>query len=398
MNMKKDKSIANNTFWQSIFADFIVLLKSMTWKKAILSILAMVLLGTSVALIKSTNLGMSAWDAVAVNIIENTSLEFRHVNPIVALSLMTLAHIIVWKRPNLMFFFPLLVSFLIGAVIDVELLFMPSIANLGIIFNALYLLIASFLVGFGLNLMIYIDFPLPAIDQFCKAIATRFHLTFGQGKYAGEIFALFLAIILGLIYHTWSNYFYLGFTTIYYILALGKVVDLVRNPIYRLLGVQTMELYADDLTESDIVTDKKVISSRAILLRKGEILLLHYLDEDFYLLPGGTREGRESLEHCVKRELLEETGYKIKVNEQRLVIKEYFPDCTFENHYFLTKLRSNKIFTEKINLTESEKSAGIELIWMDVEKAIDLLAAHETASGKGMHLMHREFIALITLF
>ncbi len=394
--MKKENKI--NKIFLVVFGEFSEFVKSMTWKKLLLSILGMVLLGTSVALIYSTNMGMSAWDAVSVNIIENTVLEFRHVNPIIALSLMTLAHLILWKKPNIMFFFPLLVSFLIGAVIDVEVLFMPVVANLNIGFNILYLVIASFLVGFGLNLMIYIDFPLPAIDQFCKAIATRFHLTFGQGKYAGEIFAMVFAVILGLIYSTWDHYFYLGFTTIYYILALGYVVDLVRNPLYRFLGIQTVDLFDDDLTEDDVKNNEVIMTSRAILMNKGKILLLHYLDEDFYLIPGGTREKGESRERCARRELLEETGYKVKVNEERLIIRSFHPTRTFENHYFLTKLRKDKIYTEKIQLTDEERKAGIEMLWIEPVKAIELLSSHETASGKGMYLMNREFIALINLF
>ena len=108
-------------------------------------------------------------------------------------------------------------------------------------------------------------------------------------------------------------------------------------------------------------------------MRKKEILLLHYKTEDFYLLPGGTRNPHESYEHCVKREVMEETGLLVKVNEQRLVIKEYHPDVTFENHYFLTKLLSKKVFTNRISLTEEEKAADIELLWTSVENAIELL-------------------------
>ncbi len=389
--------VATDRYLEFLLGEFLDFLLSMSVRKWIFAVLSMILLGTSVTLIYHTNLGMSAWDAVTVNLVNNTSMEFRHANPLIALVLMTIVHIIQKKVPSLMFFFPLFVSFLIGVVIDKESEFLPSVASLSIVFNLLYLLIASILVGFGLNLMIYIQFPLPAIDQFCHTMAKTFHLTFGQGKYLGEITAILGSIGLGLIYHTQSEYFYLGFTTIYYALALGFVIDLIRNPFYRFLGIQTFQLYADNLLEEDINHEHIVQASRAIILNKGKLLILHYKEEDFYLLPGGTREKRERLEHCLKREIMEETGLKIKVKEEHLIIKEYHPDITFENHYFMTKLSSDKVYTKKIAQTEQEKQAEIEIKWIDVKDVLSLFASHDTDSGKGMHLMEREFIALSSI-
>ncbi|MBN2540977.1 MAG: NUDIX domain-containing protein [Bacilli bacterium] len=380
-----------------LFGEAIETFRGFTWKKVILSLVAMVLLGTSVTLIYHTDLGMSAWDAVTVNIVENTWMEFRHVNPLVALVLMTLVHLILWKRPSMMFFFPLLVSFLIGAVIDLENGFWPYVAGLGLVWNLMYLILATLLVAFGLNTMIYIQFPLPAIDQFCHAAAKRLHLTFGQGKYIGEFLAMLAAIVLGLIYKTWDDHFNLGFTTFYYILVLGSVIDFVRNPFYRFLGIQTIQVYADDLTDEDIQQNRHVSASRAVIVKKNKILILHYKEEDFYLLPGGTREGKERLEHCLRREVLEETGLLVKVNEEHLIIQNHEPNITFTNHYFLTKLRSEKVYTQHINQTKSELAANIEVVWIDVNDVLTLFATHEPQTAKGVHLMEREFIALSSI-
>lgn len=382
----------------AIFGEFIDFIKALTWRKGLLYLLAMICLGTAVTLMQQTNLGMSSWDALSRNFYEKVIPEYKVITPVVALVLMTLAHLILWKRPSAMFLFPLAISTFIGTVIDLLLLVVPPVYNLGFLWNFGYLLVATLLIAIGLNLMLYCDFPLPALDRFCHAIAIRFHLTFGQGKYIGEFLALLLTATVGLIFHTESEYFYLGFTTVFFILILGSVIDFVRNPLYRALGIQTIELFADDMIVSDIVKEPRHQAARAIIMRKREILLLHYTTEDFYLLPGGTKERGERLERCLRREVMEETGLRIKVNEQRLVIREYYPDVTYENHYFLTRLLSKKVFTEKINQTDAEKAAGIEWVWMDVHEAISLLGSHESSSGKGMHLMNREFIALITLF
>ncbi len=393
--MIKKKYNINNIV-ESIFGELIDFVKSMTWRKVLLYFLAMILLGTSVTLIQKTNLGMSSWDALNRNFYENTPLEYRVINPIVALVLMAFAYLVSWKKPSIMFLFPLLISAIIGAVIDVELLFMPDVSNISIIYNFIYLIIATFLIAIGLNLMIHCNFPLPALDRFCHAIATRFKLTFGQGKYIGEILALIATIIIGLYFGTQNHWFYLGFTTIFFIVFLGFVVDLVRNPLYRLLGIQTVEIYADDMLPQDINKENFVQATRALIIKGDSILLLHYKLEDFYLIPGGTREGKESLTHCLKREILEETGLKIKVNEQRLIIREYFPDSTYENHYFLAKMKSEKIYKEKINLTPEEEESQIEMVWLKIDEAVNILDNHDSLSSKGMHLMNREFIAIIS--
>ncbi len=386
----------DSALFHKIFDEFIDFAKVLTWKELFFAVLAMILLGTSVAMIQSTMMGMSSWDAVSRNIYENTPLIYSWINPIVAIVLMTIVHLIAWKRPSIMFFFPLWISLIIGAVIDLELLFLPSMEDQHLVFNILYLVGASFLVGIGLNLLQYVKFPLPAIDRFCQAIADRFHLTFGQGKFIGEVSALLGAVVLGLIFSTQGDWFYLGYTTIYYVIALGFIVDLVRNPLYRILGIESIEIFADDLLKEDTVKNKLVKASRALIIKEGKILLLHYQKDDFYLIPGGTKKKGESLEQCLKREVLEETGLKIKIKEQRLVVKEYFPEKNFENHYFSVRLKSDKIHHNLIKLTKEEKEHNIVLKWIDVNEAIDLLSEHETENPFWMQLMYREFIALIT--
>ncbi|XMB72520.1 NUDIX domain-containing protein [Mycoplasmatota bacterium WC30] len=367
-----------------------------TLKQVLLYLLAMVLLGTCVTLIQSTNLGMSSWDALHRNFYEGIPLEYKYLTPISAVILMSLAHLIAWKKPTLLMFFPIVISFIIGTVIDIELLVMPNVSELGIFWNGLYLLIATILVGIALNLIVYCRLPLPALDQFCMAIAKRFKLTFGQGKYIGEFLALISAVIVGMYYGSQEHFFYLGFTTIFFVLFLGFVVDLFKNPLFRFLkGITTLEIYADDLIETDINHQNWRKSARAIITKDDKILLLHYKKHDFYTLPGGGLEKWETLEMCLRREILEETGYSIRVNEETAIIKEYFQDSTYESHYFFAKLKNEKIKEHKIKLSEFEKTAGIELKWINKIDAITLLDNHDTSHEYGIQIMQREFLGLI---
>lgn len=52
-----------------------------------------------------------------------------------------------------------------------------------------------------------------------------------------------------------------------------------------------------------------------ILVARGDsLLLVHHrkADSDYWLLPGGGLEGRESIEECIRREMTEETGYEAR--------------------------------------------------------------------------------------
>lgn len=51
---------------------------------------------------------------------------------------------------------------------------------------------------------------------------------------------------------------------------------------------------------------------RAILVRHGQVVLArHWHNQGFWTLPGGMRKNGESLEETARREVFEETGYRI---------------------------------------------------------------------------------------
>ncbi len=368
---------------------------TITLKKALLYSLAMILLGSCVALIQSTSLGMSAWDALHRNFYEGIPLEYKYLTPISAIIFVSLAYLIEWKRPKLIMLFPFAISFVIGAIIDFELLWLPNAGDLAFIWNIVYLLFATIFVGIALNLIVYTKFPLPALDQFCMALATRFKITFGQGKYIGEFLAMVGTVIAGLFYQSQDHFFYLGFTTIYFMLVLGYVIDLFHNPIFRFIGINTLELYADDMQKEDINKQFWRKASRAVIIHENKVLLIYETNHDIYTLPGGGIKKWETFEHCCKREIQEETGYAIKIVEEKVIIKEYFMDSTWENHYFLAKLKSNEPNITKINRTIEEIDSGMETRWVDTMEAIDLLDNYDTTHKDGIQIMYREFLGLI---
>lgn len=365
-------------------------------KKAFIYFFAMLLLATSVTLIQSTNLGMSAWDALNRNFYEGIPIEYKWLTPISAILFVSLAYLITWKKPNIIMLFPILISFIIGVMIDILLTFVPVVSDSFLLLNLLYLTIATVLVAIGLNLINLCNYPLPALDQFCMSIAKFFKLSFGQGKIIGEVIALIATVVVGLIFGSQKEFFYLGFTTIFFILFLGFVIDFFRNPVYRFLkGIPHLSIYADDLTETDVNLTNIRKASRVIIVDHGKILLEYMSKGEFYMLPGGGIHPKESYEQCAKREVLEETGYKISVHEEKVIITEYFPESTFENHYFVAKLKRRNQLVHKTNQTEAEKSGKIELVWLTPDEAMNILNEQDSSHPLGTQIMWREFLGIM---
>ena len=75
------------------------------------------------------------------------------------------------------------------------------------------------------------------------------------------------------------------------------------------------------------------IRYQAVIFKNHRVLLLRIEEEDqaFWVIPGGGREGSESAEECVIREVREETHLQVEV--ERLILEEEVPqDPFYERH------------------------------------------------------------------
>lgn len=137
-----------------------------------------------------------------------------------------------------------------------------------------------------------------------------------------------------------------------------------RNPLKKTIsGQDRQEPYTKECT-----------GCRGFLFRDGKIALVHEVNTGFYQIPGGALEKGETLKQCCKREMLEETGYVVKVSEKPSIqIDEYYGEWKFTSYYFLCDI--NKY--DGMKLTEEEKQKGAKLEWLDLEEAKQVFAGYE---------------------
>lgn len=73
-----------------------------------------------------------------------------------------------------------------------------------------------------------------------------------------------------------------------------------------------------------------VVASRAIVINDQNQIVLVKIKDGYWCLPGGLLEPNESLTECAKREVYEETGYKIAPKELFWCYEFY--DERFDSH------------------------------------------------------------------
>ena len=135
---------------------------------------------------------------------------------------------------------------------------------------------------------------------------------------------------------------------------------------------------------------------RGIVVQNGKILLSYETVTDQWMIPGGGLEEGEDERECCARELLEETGIKIRPSACVLEIDEFYEDWKFVSKYFLGTVEGEG----EIKLTEREIEVGMEPRWLSVQEIMEIFSHHADYAEtdemrRGMYL--REYTALSEL-
>ena len=137
---------------------------------------------------------------------------------------------------------------------------------------------------------------------------------------------------------------------------------------------------------------------RGIVVKDGKVLLSYENKYNKYMIPGGGVEDGETYAECCERELLEETGMKVRAVKEYLEIEELFDDWRHINHYFICEFVED---TGVFHFTDAEKEAGYERVWMPFEEALADFSNYERFHNTAIEdygLYRREYMALFEYY
>lgn len=136
------------------------------------------------------------------------------------------------------------------------------------------------------------------------------------------------------------------------------------------------------------------IGARGIVLNeKNEIAILNKVNKNEYKLVGGGIEDNEDPKIAFEREVLEEAGCKVEVDDFLGIIREEKSQGNFiQNSYvYVAHVIED---TKHLNLTQKEIDEGAKLIWLNLDDAIQIIKDCEDKlkPSKYEDVYHTKFI------
>ena len=119
-----------------------------------------------------------------------------------------------------------------------------------------------------------------------------------------------------------------------------------------------------------------IIRCRGIILDKeGKMLVVkHGADFDYYALPGGKLDDRENPLTCIKREIFEEFGVEIQLeNTKLLYVHDWKNKNGDSNLEFMFLIKDNGEFMDLKDKKGTHASEIFEIRWIDKDAEINLL-------------------------
>ncbi len=147
----------------------------------------------------------------------------------------------------------------------------------------------------------------------------------------------------------------------------------------------------DNLEKEEIT--ETVTRVKSLLINDNNIMIGY--SDNVYHFPGGHLEEHEENKECLKREILEECGIDISINDiDKPIMKatSFYRDWPHKGvngqsviYYYI--VNTNKYpDTSKINLTEQEKQGNFEVRIIPIEDSIDELKRNIKNNERNKHI------------
>ena len=134
----------------------------------------------------------------------------------------------------------------------------------------------------------------------------------------------------------------------------------------------------DNLREEEIT--EHVIRAKALIINDGTILIAN--ENSLFEFPGGHLDEGETIDECLKREVLEETGIELDDSEIKgIILKTIFMNRDWpekgknrknEIYYYVVETNKEPDMS-KVTLTENEKNNNFKLETFPLKDSIDII-------------------------
>ena len=149
-----------------------------------------------------------------------------------------------------------------------------------------------------------------------------------------------------------------------------------------------------DLEIKNFDNPRTRLGARGIVFNdKNEIAILNKTNKNEYKLVGGGIEENEDPTIAFKREVLEESGCKVEIDDCLGIIKEEKSQDNFiqTSYVYVAHVIED---TKELNLTTKEIDEGSKLLWLKIEDAINIIkdCENKLIPSKYENVYHTKFI------
>lgn len=149
-----------------------------------------------------------------------------------------------------------------------------------------------------------------------------------------------------------------------------------------------------DLEIKNFDNPRTRLGARGIVFNdKKEIAILNKSNKNEYKLVGGGIEENEDPTIAFKREVLEESGCKVEIDDCLGIIKEEKSQDNFiqTSYVYVAHVIED---TKELNLTTKEIDEGSKLLWLKIEDAINIIkdCENKLIPSKYENVYHTKFI------
>lgn len=136
------------------------------------------------------------------------------------------------------------------------------------------------------------------------------------------------------------------------------------------------------------------LASRGIVINQdNKIAILNKSNNNEYKLVGGGMDGNEDPKTAFEREVLEEAGCKVVIDDFLGIVKEERTNNNFVQTSYIYVAHVTED-TKKLELTQKEKDEGARLLWLDLEDAINIIKECERniKASKYENILSKKFV------